>query len=142
MLRGDEVKYNLEISPYGRPHIVESKSAYVAYADIEAKFRPKHAITVGALVACVTHPILFGKCVKIAKRSRKMHVWIDSTREERTKIRLRKNCVATPSVNEYIRNSDGVWYQVKALQHQFAEVGMVLYSPKVVLLLLLTKKTS
>ena len=79
MLRGDEVEYTKDLSPYGSPHVVEDELQYVSYKDYGAKFKPYKPVTVGATVVASDDNVLWvAKVAKMKRRPRTkgMSCWI------------------------------------------------------------------
>ena len=135
-LRGDEKPYDKELSPFALPHVRAEDEEFVSYKDFDNGFKPKKKISVGSMVATIAKvgrlPLLLGKCTKIGKKKKKLHVWLDATNQERTRIIRLDKCVPAPSINEFVRRLEsGLWYQVKGLTHEFVALNRILYSPNV-----------
>ena len=70
-LRGDEVEYNKDISPYGVAHVLDKDDVFVNLQVVDAKYSPERKVAVGCNVVTTTRPTLHGKVTKIAKKKRK-----------------------------------------------------------------------
>ena len=130
MLRGDEILYSEDLSPYGLPHIVEDDISYISYTDFNAKFKPQRKVTVGSFVATIETPVSIGMVTKIGKRGRSkgMFCWFKDGDKQRW-VKLDR-VAPVPSVHEFVRQiSSGIWFQVKELGHMIA-VSQIMISPK------------
>ena len=131
MLRGDEVEYTKDLSPYGSPHVVEDELQYVSYKDYGAKFKPNKPVTVGATVVAVDDNVLWvAKVTKIKRRPRTkgMSCWITLADGDK-KIMKKNKLTGVPGVREYVRQiSTGIWFQVQKVG-QMIEIAKILVSP-------------
>ena len=134
MLRGDEVDYVGDMSPYGKAHVLCQKNEYAPYGVVDSQFSPQRKVAVGCVVVTKFRPYLLGKCLRIQtgtkKKSKKLNVWIQDPRHERPKIRPLKSCFRPPAINEFIRHRETKnWYQVKGHEQTTVLFQKVLVSP-------------
>ena len=131
MLRGDEVEYTKDLSPYGSPHVVEDELQYVSYKDYGAKFKPNKPVTIGATVVAVDDNVLWvAKVTKIKRRPRTkgMSCWITLADGDK-KIMKKNKLTGVPGLREYVRQiSTGIWFQVQKVG-QMIEIAKILVSP-------------
>ena len=69
MLRGDEIVYVDDLSPYGLAHVVEEELSYIAYIDFNTKFKPHKKVAIGSSIATTDQPVSIGTVKKMAKRA-------------------------------------------------------------------------
>ena len=131
MLRGDEVAYTNDLSPYGLPHVVEEKPiSYVSYQDFANGFKPKKNVVVGATVVASAASGKYAIVTKIQSRGRYKHLFCWLKVDNKTQVVKKQNVIAVPAIGEFVRQlSTGIWFQVYELA---ALIGMkkVLISPK------------
>ena len=132
MLRGDEVAYTKDLSPYGSPHIVDADELqYVSYKDYDAKFKPNKAVTVGATVVAVVDGVHWvAKVAKMKRRPRTkgMSCWLTLADGKTTIIKASK-LTGVPGSREYVRQiSTGSWFQVKE-PGQMIAIAPIMASP-------------
>ena len=70
-LRGDEVVYDKDISPYGVAHVLDKDDVFVNIKFVDDNYSPGRKLAVGCPVVTTTRPTLHGKVTKIAKKKRK-----------------------------------------------------------------------
>ena len=133
MRKSTDVPYTEDLSPFGRPHVVESKKSYVPFRTLSEKWTPTRKVAAGCLVATTKSPFLFGKVDKIRKKTKKaklLSVWINDSSRDRAQIRLLKNCVAVPTKNEFVRdNSTKKWYIVATHEQTTCGLFPIFWSP-------------
>ena len=70
-LRGDEVVYDKDISPYGVAHVLDKDDVFVNIKFVDDNYSPGRKLAVGCPVVTTTRPTLHDKVTKIAKKKRK-----------------------------------------------------------------------
>ncbi len=132
MLRGDEVEYKSDLSPYGLPHVVEEELVYVSYEDYETGFKPKKTVCIGGTVVLqVDGQTAVGKVNQIKKkgRSKGLYCWL-TLADGAAKVTNKRKVTAAPTIHEFVRQtSSQCWFQVKELGNLIA-ISRVLISPK------------
>ena len=131
-LRGDEVPYTGDISPYGSPHVCDETLAYVAFEDFHAGFKPIKKVCVhSTVVVKVDGDMMSGVVEKIKRKARGkgLFCWI-TLADGKTKVVSVRKVVAAPAISEFVRNNKTKeWYQVKGLEKSI-ELLPILISPK------------
>lgn len=129
MLRGDEVVYKADLSPYGLPHVLEDATAFVSYEDYIKGFKPKKTVTVGATcVAVLDGDAAVGIVQQIKRRGKGKSVWLLVGDKIRI-IKLHK-VIPVPAVHEFVRQlSTGIWFKVTEIG-KFIGMSQIMVSPK------------
>lgn len=132
MLRGDEVPYKKDLSPYGLAHIVEDKVSYVSFQSYAAHYRPKKNVAPGATVvaSALGESANFALVEKMQTRGRSQTVFCYLKSGNMTHIVKMENVIPVPAIGEFVRQlSTGIWHVVAQLSDM---IGMrqVLVSPK------------
>ena len=119
MLRGDEIKYQKDLSPYGIPHVVEEELGYVSYQDYRAGFKPKKKVCVGATVLAMFDgmpTIAKVNQVKKKPRAKGMYAWITIPEDNSSRVISVKKVIAVPALHEFVRQTETkCWFQVPPL---------------------------
>ena len=106
-LRGDEVPYTGDISPYGSPHVCDETLAYVAFEDFHAGFKPIKKVCVHCTVVVkVDGDMMSGVVEKIKRKARGkgLFCWI-TLADGKTKVASVRKVVAAPAISEFVRNN-------------------------------------
>ena len=132
MLRGDEVPYKKELSPFGLAHVTDDKISYVSFQSYAAHYRPKKNVGPGATVvaSALGESANFAIVEKMQTRGRSQTVFCYLKYGNMTHIVKMENVIPVPAIGEFVRQlSTGIWHEVAELSDMI-EMKQVLVSHK------------